>query len=79
MRRAASEPKHNGARFTGNTHDTGYLGMKIKDGQKTAYGDPDQQGVLTTVDTITTIVAIWQMLKRPIMSDLALARIENPV
>jgi len=53
--------------------------MKIKDGQKTAYGDPDQQGVLTTVDTITTIVAIWQMLKRPIMSDLALARIENPV
>jgi hypothetical protein len=41
--------------------------MAIKDGQETAYGydlgDPDQQDVWTSLDTITTVVASWETPK----------------
>ena len=67
MRRTESGITHNGTRFMWNTHDAGYPETKIKDGQRTTYGynpdESDQQSVLTAMDTIMTIVAIWQTLK----------------
>lgn len=50
--------------------NTSYPEMKIKDGQKTAYGYDHGQDVLTTLDTITTIVTIWEMLKKPVESGI---------
>lgn len=67
MRRTESGITHNGTRIMWNTHDAGHPEMRIKDGQRITYGynpdELDQQSVLTAMDTITTIVAIWQKLK----------------
>lgn len=74
MSEVPSEIAHKGDRFAWNTRYMDYSETKIPEGQKTDYGygyrDPDLRDVLTALDTITTIVKIWQTLTGPVVCEI---------